>query len=76
MLYNYACTSITCFLYLPYRSDVGSEVGFEATGKIDGKLPTVGIFARNSSEVCLVVWLCQYQIFVTFCFDLGSRKTY
>ncbi len=35
-----------------YRSDVGPEVGFEATGKIDAKLPTVGIFARKSEEVC------------------------
>ena len=34
-----------------HRSDVGPDVGFEATGKIDAMLPTVGIFARKSSEV-------------------------
>ena len=32
------------------RSDLGSEVGFEATGLIDGKLPTVGVWAKKSSE--------------------------
>ena len=34
-----------------HRSDIGPDVGFEATGKINAKLPTVGIFARKSSEV-------------------------
>ena len=33
------------------RSDLGSEVGFEATGIIDGKLPTVGVWAKKADEV-------------------------
>ena len=40
------------------RSDLGPEVGFEATGLIDSKLSTVGIWAKTSQEVrlsgCLV----------------------
>lgn len=38
-------------LFLLTRSDVGSDVGFEATGIIDAKLPTVGVWARATSEV-------------------------
>ncbi len=38
---------------LSRRSDVGPEVGFEATGIVDSKLPTVGVWARKSSEVCI-----------------------
>lgn len=37
--------------FLLTRSDVGSDVGFEATGIIDAKLPTVGVWARATSEV-------------------------
>lgn len=36
-----------------HRSDLGSEVGFEATGLIDGKLPTVGVWARKSDQVAI-----------------------
>lgn len=33
-----------------FWSDVGPEVGFEATGVVTSKLPTVGVWARKSSE--------------------------
>ena len=33
------------------RSDIGQEVGFEAVGIIDSKLPTTGVWARKSDEV-------------------------
>nr|CAL36989.1 programmed cell death 8/apoptosis inducing factor [Suberites domuncula] len=33
-----------------FWSDVGPEVGFEATGLVNSKLPTVGIWARKTSE--------------------------
>lgn len=33
-----------------FWSDVGPEVGFEATGLVDAKLPTVGIWAKASQE--------------------------
>ena len=32
------------------RSDVGPDVGFEATGVIDAKLPTIGVWARKPTE--------------------------
>ena len=34
------------------RSDIGPEVGFEATGIINAKLPTTGIWARATDDVC------------------------
>lgn len=39
------------FARLLCRSDIGSDVGFEATGIVDCKLPTVGIWARRTDEV-------------------------
>ena len=41
------------------RSDVGSDVGFEAVGLIDAKLETVGVWAKTKedpppAEVCIV----------------------
>ena len=33
------------------RSDIGQEVGFEAVGIIDSKLPTTGVWARKADEV-------------------------
>ncbi|XP_003385522.1 PREDICTED: apoptosis-inducing factor 1, mitochondrial-like [Amphimedon queenslandica] len=33
-----------------FWSDIGPDVGFEATGLIDSKLPTVGVWGRKSSE--------------------------
>ena len=35
---------------LLYRSDLGPEVGYEAIGVIDSKLPTVGVFAKATDE--------------------------
>lgn len=43
-----------CVLSFICRSDIGSEVGFEATGVIDAKLPTIGVWAKKSDEVLLV----------------------
>ena len=31
---------------------MGSEVGFEATGLVDGSLHTLGVWAKKSEEVC------------------------
>ena len=44
---------------LSCRSDVGPEVGFEATGIVDSKLPTVGVWARKTSEVSVQI---MYQV--------------
>ena len=33
------------------RSDLGSQVGFEATGLVDGRLPTVGVWTKKTDEV-------------------------
>ena len=37
------------------RSDVGQEIGFEAVGIIDSKLPTTGVWARKSEEVHILL---------------------
>lgn len=39
------------FVSCHIRSDIGQEVGFEAVGVIDSKLPTTGVWARKSDEV-------------------------
>ncbi len=33
------------------RSDLGPEVGFEATGLINGDLPTIGVWAKTSDVI-------------------------
>jgi len=33
-----------------FWSDLGPEVGFEAIGVVDSRLPTVGVYARNTSK--------------------------
>ena len=43
--------SIIIFVVCFIRSDIGPNVGFEATGIIDSKLPTVGIWSRISTEI-------------------------
>ena len=35
------------------RSDIGEEVGFEAVGIVDSKLPTTGVWARKTDEVVI-----------------------
>jgi hypothetical protein len=44
---------ILCYFILlcHVRSDIGQEVGFEAVGIVDSKLPTTGVWARKSDEV-------------------------
>lgn len=37
-----------------FWSDIGQEVGFEAVGIIDSKLPTTGVWARKSDETAEV----------------------
>ncbi len=44
---------VTVYCVYLCRSDVGPKVGFEATGLVNSKLPTVGVWARKSSEVSL-----------------------
>ncbi len=52
MLYdNYDVFEVILLYWFSCRSDVGPEVGFEATGLVDSKLPTVGVWARKTSEV-------------------------
>ena len=41
-----SCTLCTTYLHM-YRSDIGKEVGFEATGLVDSRLPTVSLFAKT-----------------------------
>jgi len=40
------------------RSDIGPEVGFEATGIINAKLPTTGIWARAADDVRHLRFCC------------------
>ena len=47
--------SIDDFVSCHIRSDIGQEVGFEAVGIIDSKLPTTGVWARKSDEVHLLI---------------------
>ena len=59
----YLCTCDT-------RSDIGQEVGFEAVGVIDSKLPTTGVWARKTDEVRL--WCLQLtQHFRLCCLIVG-----
>jgi programmed cell death 8 (apoptosis-inducing factor) len=34
-----------------FWSDVGPDVGFEATGVVDSSLPTCGVYPKTSTEV-------------------------
>ena len=34
-----------------FWSDVGPDVGFEATGTVDSNLPTCGVYPRKEGEV-------------------------
>ena len=34
-----------------FWSDVGPEVGFEATGLVDASLPTCGVYPKKEGEV-------------------------
>ena len=45
------CTHDPLLVLVSPRSDVGPDVGFEATGVVNSKLPTVGIWARKTDEV-------------------------
>ena len=40
------------------RSDLGPEIGYEAIGIVDAKLPTIGIWASaglgDTPQVCIV----------------------
>ena len=47
-IYSYIFYSFFVFVC---RSDLGSEVGFEATGRVEADLPTVGVWAKKSDEV-------------------------
>ena len=38
-----------------FWSDVGPDVGFEATGLVDSQLPTCGVYPRREEEVCVCV---------------------
>lgn len=36
--------------FLPCRSDLGPEIGYEAIGIVDSSLPTVGMFAKATEK--------------------------
>lgn len=59
--------SIITFMVCFIRSDIGPNVGFEATGIIDSKLPTVGIWSRTSTEVFDVNKTLRYIYIILAC---------
>ena len=63
------------FVVFVARSDVGQEVGFEAVGIIDSKLPTTGVWARKTEEVCSwsLIYLEQLLIHNTLSLSLSVR---
>jgi programmed cell death 8 (apoptosis-inducing factor) len=49
--YNMTGSSLPFMHQSMFWSDVGSDVGFEATGIIDSKLSTVGVWSLPSAQV-------------------------
>ena len=39
-----------------FWSDLGPDVGYEAIGIVDSKLPTVGVFAKVFIQNSLISW--------------------
>jgi programmed cell death 8 (apoptosis-inducing factor) len=38
--------NLCCF----FRSDLGPKIGYEAIGLVDSSLPTIGVFAKATSQ--------------------------
>lgn len=55
--YNMAGDNQTFDHQSMFWSDVGPDVGFEATGIVDSNLPTCGIYPKKEGEVILILLL-------------------